>query len=103
MVILLDPVGEAVIMLCVVGGSEWDSLNRLPQFALVKPYRIIMRLIALSMQFKWIENSLEGLNKNLRKFVNSSNTCRHNGYVRNTIQATIYRTQRKYLGAILQR
>jgi len=24
MVILLDPVGEAVIMLCEVGGSEWD-------------------------------------------------------------------------------
>jgi len=30
MVILLDPVGEAVIMLCEVGGSEWDFLSRLP-------------------------------------------------------------------------
>lgn len=39
---------------------------------------------------KWIENSLEGLNKNLRKFVKSSNTCRLNGYGRNRIQAAIY-------------
>lgn len=57
MVILLDPVGEAVIMLCVVGGSEWDSLNRLPQCALVKPYRIIMRLIALYMQLSGLRTA----------------------------------------------
>lgn len=34
---------------------------------------------------KWIESSLEGLKKKLRKFVKSSNTCRRNGYGQNKI------------------